>query len=153
MTNLNEWFRDLVRKNHDRNQALQDAHQHLANAGLLSRVTLHRYMCKRGCQLATVFRVGGTTLCAVRDYKYSPGLNEARSVPTARAKNTLDGDRWWPSHVFDVDQLARWGDDAGMSMNCRHYRGTVTGRAVLEAVDGVKPGHQNKPTILGASRP
>ncbi|KQZ10040.1 hypothetical protein ASD19_10835 [Microbacterium sp. Root53] len=148
---LNDWFADLLRTSQHRAEARQRAHQTLESTGLLSKVTLHRFMCKRGCQIATVFRVGGSTLCAVRDYKYSPGLNAAQSVPEARAKNTLDGDRWWPSHVFDIEELAEWGDEAGMSMNCKHFRGTVTARTVLAACEGASPGKQNKPTILGVS--
>ena len=53
-------------------------------------MTLHRYICRRGCGIATVFRVGGVTVCAVRDYKLSPGLNERESTPAARAKKTID---------------------------------------------------------------
>lgn len=129
--------------------AARDAlHTHLKETGLLARVTLHKYMCKRGCQIATVFRAGGLTLCAVRDYKFSPGLNERASVPSARERNTLDGDKHWPGHIHDVSHLAGWGPDAGMDMNCRHRRGTVLAVDVLAAVEGVEPGKPGVPTRL-----
>lgn len=148
---LGDWF-SLVLKQHDeRVDAIADAHQQLVSNGLLSRVTVLRYMCGRGCQLATVFRISGTTLCATRDYKYSPGMNEAQSVPTARVKNTLDGDRHWPSHVFDVEALAEWGVHAGMSINCRHYRGTLNAVDVLATVGDTAPGKPIAPIRLGVS--
>ena len=132
----------------DSQMAIDELHRHLSERGLLSRVTLHKYMCKRGCQLATVFAAGGFVLCAVRDYKLSPGLNAQESVPEARATKTLDGDRHWPSHVYDVNQLARFGEVAGMHLNCRHRHGNVSAEATLAAVDGVIPGKPGAPTRL-----
>ncbi len=124
----------------------------LRDSGKLSKVTLHRYLCRaRSCMIATVFRLDRLTLCAVRDYTYSPGLNEAVSVPSARAKKTLDGDRHWPGHVYDVEELADFnaGDvKAGMDMNCRHQRGVVLPDDVLAKVAGVRPGHPGPPTRL-----
>lgn len=147
------FFAKLISESNSRTEAQERAYQHLMNTGLLSRVTLHRYICRRGCKVATVFAGLGTTLCAVTDYKYSPGMNRAQSVPSARAKNTLDGDRWWPSHVYDVEDLAAFGDDAGISFNCRHVRMHRAASQILADCKGAQPGRQNKPTILGASRP
>jgi hypothetical protein len=119
----------------------------LVDRDLLSKITLHRYRCRRGCPIAVVFAVDDLLLCAVRDYKFSPGLNRVESVEAARAKNTLDGDRHWPSHVYDVKQLG--GDPkAGIWMACRHYHGAVPIDAMTAAVEGVRPGHAGKPTIL-----
>jgi len=148
---LGEWFGNLISQANDRSEALQDAHRHLVEGGYLHNVVLHQYQCRRGCQIATVFKVGGTVLCAVRDYKFSRGLNAERSVAAAREKNTLDGDRWWPAHVYDVEELDRFsaGDNlAGMSMNCRHYTGTVLASDVLKTVEGVVPGKKSAPTRL-----
>lgn len=145
---LSAWFAAIVAAHDERSDAIQDAYQQLRDTGLLSRVTVHRYMCQRGCQIATVFRTGGSTLCAVRDYKYSPGLNKSQSVESARMKNTLDGDRHWPAHVYDVDELAEWGENTGMSVACRHYRGVLNGARVLADSRDAKPGHPGKPTRL-----
>lgn len=132
--------------------AARDAlHTHLKETGCLAKVTLHKYMCKRGCQIATVFRAGGVILCAVRDYKFSPGLNERVSVPAARERNTLDGNKHWPGHIYDVEHVERFSigeQKAGMDMNCRHRRGTVFARDVLAAVEGVTPGKPGAPTRL-----
>lgn len=153
-TDLNEWFSALMQSADDRTDALQRAYQALRDTNdsrgvpLLNRVTLHRYQCARGCQVATVFRAGQTTMCVVRDYKYSPGLNDTQSVESARAKNTLDGERHWPPHVFDVDSIAEWGEGTGMSVTCRHYRGVLSGARVLRDVADVSPGKPRKPTRL-----
>lgn len=139
-------------KRMDDDAAARDAlYTHLKENGLLSRVTLHKYMCKRGCQIATVFRAGGFTLCAVRDYKFSPGLNEQVSVPSARERNTLDGDKHWPGHIYDVEHVERFSigeQKAGVDMNCRHRRGTVFAADILAAVEGVDPGKPGAPTRL-----
>lgn len=142
------WFEALLKSAEDRTSALESAHRQARDGGFLAKLTLHKYQCLRGCQLATVFRAGGATLCAVRDYKYSPGLNLAQSVPEARAKNTIDGDRHWPAHVYDVDEIAEWGEGTGMSVNCRHYRGLLEGTRVLNDVASATPGHPGKPTRL-----
>lgn len=151
---MGEWFATLLQSTDDRSDALQQAYQQLRDitdargVPLLNRVTLHRYQCARGCQIATVFRAGQTTLCAVRDYKYSPGLNAKQSVEAAREKNTLDGDRHWPSHVFDVDSIAEWGEGTGMSVTCRHFRGTLSGARVLRDIANASPGKPGRPTRL-----
>lgn len=141
------WFAELESQTKDRREATEEAHRSLRDSGLLPKVALHRYMCRRGCQLALVFRVGGLTLCAVRDYKLSPGLNTSESVEAARLKDTLDGDRHWSATVYDVELLA---DDRhrGMYVACRHYRGALIATDVLEAVNGVAPGRPRAPTRL-----
>lgn len=139
----------LLHESDSRSEAIELLHRGLVERGLLSKVTLHRYQCKRGCPpLAIVFRAGSHTLCAASDYRYSPGMNQAKSVEAARAKNTLDGDRWWPSHVYDVDELATWGADAGMSIACRHHTSTLLAQDVLKTVHTVTPGRPAKPTLL-----
>lgn len=146
-----EAFAALLSQTQDRVVAMEVLHRQLKQRGLLTNVTLHKYMCKRGCQIATTFMAGGLILCAVRDYKYSPGLNEEASVPAARERNTLDGDRHWPGHVYDVAQLDRFSvgeQKAGLGMNCRHHRGTVLAEDVLRACEGVTPGKPAAPTRL-----
>lgn len=143
-----ELFATLLAQTASKSDADARMYAALRDNGLLSRVTTHRYMCRRGCQIATAYKVGAAVMLAVRDYKYSPGLNEARSVESARAKNTLDGDRHWPAHVYDMTEHAEWGDDAGASIVCRHYHGLLTGKRVLGDSRDVVPGHPNKPTRL-----
>jgi len=147
-TDLATWLDQLIAAHDDLGEAQQTAYQMLERREALSKVTLHKYQCTRGCQIARVVQIGSTILCAVRDYKYSPGMNEARSVPEARRKNTLNGDDWWPGHVHDVTALARWGDAAGMDMICRHAHRTVLAKVVLATIEGVTPGHPGKPTRL-----
>lgn len=135
----------------DKAAARDELFRHLRDSGLLPRVTLHRYMCRRGCQIATVFSAGGLVLCAVRDYKFSHGLNDDVSVPEARMRNTLDGERHWPGHVYDVGEIQRFSvgeQKAGMDMNCRHFRGTVLAEDILEACKSVIPGKPDAPTRL-----
>lgn len=144
-----EWFRRVLEATDARQTAIEQAYLHLRNAGLLSKVTLLKYQCVRGCQLVTVFRLDETTLAAVRDYKYSPGMNLQQSVESARQSKTLDGNRHWPAHVYDVAELAMWGREAGMSVNCRHIMTTLMAQEVMEAVEGISPGRPGKPTRLG----
>lgn len=146
-----ELLRKLSEQADERQDAIDEAYLLLRDRGWIARVRVRRYMCRRGCQIATAFKAGQAVLLAVRDYKQSPGLNAVQSVPEARANNTLDGDRWWPSHVYDMTHLATWGDAAGASVACRHYRGMLTGAQVLADVEGVRPGHDGKPSILGVS--
>lgn len=143
------WFAALLAGAEQREDAIEDAYQSLDNAGVLSKVTVHRYVCKRGCGvLGTVVKIGDDILLRTRDYKLGPGMNRDRSVAAARRKNTLDGDRHWPGHTFDVRDLAEWGEHAGMDMNCRHTTSVVKAAEVLATVDGVRPGHPGKPTLL-----
>jgi hypothetical protein len=148
---LAEWFSQLLATHDERTEAIESAYLQLEALEKLSKVTVHKYQCAapQACLIARVIRIGGTVLCAVRDYKFSPGVNEAESVPEARRKNTLNGDNHWPGHVHDVIELDKWGDSAGMHMVCRHFRGVVYAKDVLTAIDGVVPGHPNKPTRLG----
>jgi|GEM_PF-1998494 hypothetical protein len=146
---LAAWWAALEAKSENRQAALDAAHLSLVSAGALSKVTTHRYLCRlRGCPIATVFQIGDVVACAVRDYKLSPGVNLAESTKAGRERNTLDGRRHWPSHVYDVRALVGFLPDAGMSMNCRHRHGTVLAADVLAAVDGVRPGHPGAPTRL-----
>ncbi|WP_062208710.1 hypothetical protein [Demequina oxidasica] len=120
----------------------------LRDGGYLNKATLQRYRCKRGCALAVIYSVADTVYCATEDYKYSPGLNAARSVETARVKNTLDGNRHWPGHVFEVASLAEWGSEAGMDVACRHVFSTLNAQTVLDEVAGITPGHPKAPVLM-----
>jgi len=146
---LARWWIALEAKSEDRQAALDSAHQWLTDASALSKVTTHRYLCRlRGCPIATVFLIGDVVACAVRDYKLPPGVNLSESTEAGRERNTLDGRRHWPSHVYDVRHLADSGPDANIDMNCRHRHGGVLVSDVLAAVDGVRPGHPGAPTRL-----
>ena len=147
MNDLSEWWRQLRAAADDDAQAIHDAYQRLENAGLISKVTVHRYLCHRcGRPCATVIRLGDNTIARTRDNKFSRGLNTERSVESARARKTLDGERHWPGHTYDVDELAEWG--VGFDANCRHMTATVIARDVLAMTRDVTPGHPGKPTLL-----
>lgn len=153
MNDVAEWFDQLVAACKDRAEAVHSAYQRLDNAGVLNKVVVHSYRCRKCGPRATVVRIGSRTLARVKDYKLGQGLNTARSVESARAKNTLDGDRHWPGHTYDVDELAEWGPDAGFDVNCRHQTTTVRAVDVLALTRDVTPGHPRKPTLLSASLP
>lgn len=152
MTNdgdLATWWTSLLAEADDSKAAVEHAYQRLENAGLIARVVVHRYICrKRGCRLATVVRVQDRLIVRTEPYKFGPGLNEARSVPRARERNTLDGDRYWPGHTFDVFDLAGWGDQAGMDMNCRHGTRTIFANTIVETVGDARPGHPGAPSRI-----
>ena len=144
-----QFWRELESAANDHDEAIHNAYQRFENTGLISKVTVHRYLCK-GCgkPLATVIRLGDKTIARTTDYKFSPGLNPQRSVESARRRNTLDGDRHWPGHTYDVDQLAGWGPLSGFDVICRHVAATVRAADVLEATCGVTPGQPGPPTML-----
>ncbi|QEM46089.1 hypothetical protein [Mycolicibacterium grossiae] len=145
--NLTEWWHALVAASSDRDKAIQDAWQQLRDGKFISKVTVHTYRCPRcsGPPLVVVIRIGDNTLAHVRDIKLSRGKNNASSTPAARERNTLDGDRHWPSHVYDVGQLA---PDGGFRVECRHVSKTVSAAEVLAITANVKPGHPGAPTVL-----
>lgn len=144
-SNLADWWAQLT----TRDDSIDRAYQALENAGVLNKVTVHRYICrKRGCVIGTVIRVAGATICRTRDYKLSPGLNASSSVEDARRRNTLDGNRHWPGHTYDVAERAALGPKSGMDMNCRHVFKTILAVDILAAADGVVPGHPGAPTLL-----
>ena len=144
MTDISEWWRDLMAATSDHDEAIRDAYQQLENAGLINRVVLRRYICKnRGCVLATIIGIDGLTIARTNDYKLAPRTNLDRSVEVAREKNTLDGNRWWPGHTFDVRYLdaPEWSID----MNCRHGLRSIQTEDILTAVAEVIPGHPAAP--------
>lgn len=149
MDDLSGWWQKLRAESRDQQQAVHDAYQRLENAGLISKVTVHRYNCRRCGPRATVIRVAGQTIARTRDNKFSPGLNEQRSTESARARRTLDGGRHWPGQTHDVDDLADdGGDDVGFDVNCRHVTATIIAREVLALTRDVTPGRPGKPTLL-----
>lgn len=141
-------WNQLMSRAADHSQATHETYQALENAGLINRVVVHRYLCRKGHVLAEVIRVGSSTVARTRDYKLSPGMNLDRSVEAARARNTLDGDRHWPGDTFDVGDLATWGQQAGIDMNCRHALRTVLATDILAATRDVIPGHPGPPTRI-----
>lgn len=144
---VNEFWRQLTTDAADRDGAVHDAYQALENAGLINRVTVHRFICrKRGCVLANVISVDHKIIARTRDYKLSPGVNAERSVADARENNTLDRNRHWPGYTVDVGHLNAPG--MAIDMNCRHVLRTVSTAEILEAVNGVEPGHPRSPTKL-----
>ena len=145
---LGNWWQALWAASADDAEAIHTAYQRLENAGLISKVTVHRYLCGRCGPLATVIRLGDKTIARTVDYKYSRGLNLRQSVAAARERNTLDGERHWPGHTYDVDALADWGPQAGFDVVCRHVTTTVAAVDVLALTRDVKPGHPGKPTRL-----
>lgn len=143
-----DWWRSLITASGEKKDAIDNAYQQLMNAGVISKVTVHQYRCRKGCSICTVIRVGQATMARTTDYKLGPGSNADRSVESARIKNTLDGNRHWPGQTFDVDELASWGPVAAIDMNCRHGLRTVRAVDILATVAGVRPGHPGKPTLF-----
>lgn len=125
------------------------AYQALRSTGGLSKVTLHRYQCRaKGCTLAVVFRLPAGVVAYTPAYRLSPGMTAAQTSADGRESNSVDGVNHWPAHGWDLADLAAWQGRALVSIQCAHYRGTLDPRAMLVAVDGVKPGRPTRPTVL-----
>jgi hypothetical protein len=147
---LSDFFAALFASASDRDTAAHEGFQQLENAGVINKVIVGRYICGQGnCLLVKVIRVGDHTLARTKDHKVARGLNKEISVPAARRKNTLDGDRHWPGHTFDVDFLAGFGESAGLGAGCRHKpRRVISAADVLAKTRDVKPGYPGAPFIV-----
>jgi len=144
---MGEWLAQALASADDARTALDDAYQHLVNLKLVNKVKVGEYRCHKGCTLVTVVRLGVRTLARTTPTKYGRDLNAQRSVETARAKNTLDGDHHWPSYTFDVDALAETPSN-GFEANCWHKLRTIKPADVLDLCANVLPGKPGKPSII-----
>ncbi len=145
---LASWMDEVFLSAANHAEAVHTAYQQLENAGLINRVTVHRYLCRKCGPRLTVIRIQRRILARSKDYRFGRGKNAAESVQAARDQHTLDGDRHWPGHTYDVQELARFDEHAGMTVVCRHRSTSIRAADVLAAVDGVRPGHAGKPTVL-----
>lgn len=146
---LGEWFRRLVERHDRETEALDTAYQEFMNAGLIGKVVVQRYICERkGCKLATVISVGGRLICRAEPYKLGRGLNQVRSVESARAKNTLDGERHWPGPTFDVREWSDWGPSMAVGLNCRCKTRSLSAARILADASGKAPGHPGAPSRI-----
>jgi hypothetical protein len=123
-------------------------YQHLENHDLVNKVRVMSFVCRSGCKVATVVRVGDRTLARTKDHKKSPGFNADRTAPGARERNTLDGDRHWPGSTYDLDDLADGDLGLGFATNCRHQESAQLASEVLEAARKVTPGKPGAPRLL-----
>ncbi len=89
----------------------------------LRRSLLVEYRCgnRSGCLLLHVWRGdSGRTNFYVPSYKMSRRRNAKESVESARRTNTLDGDRIWRPRAGTLDDLAEWGNEIGIGLECDH---------------------------------
>ncbi len=101
---------------------------------------LGEYRCRQRCGLLVAWQAPGPIrLARLRPYKLSAGKNQAKSTPSARAKNTLDGDRHWRSRVLVLDDLAGWPGLA-LDLNCDHYAGHILASELLAEIAEARPG-------------
>lgn len=143
-----EAFSAILAAAESRDEGLQEVHRTLKESGRLGLYLQRRYVCAECGVLCRVFRYAGVTFAATAPYKLGHRKNLAESVPEARQSNTLDGERHWPGHVYDVHQLAEWGDEAGATVTCRHINMMLTGSRILADIAGVRPGKQGPAIIL-----
>jgi hypothetical protein len=140
---------DLLRATSAHSDAVKAAYDKLESEGRVSKVVVHRFLCKRrSCTLATVIKTNRLVIARTRDYKLVAGVNAKRSVSAARREKTIDGDRHWPGHTFDVSDLATSGPLVGIPMNCRHIQKVLLATDIMLVVDGVEPGRPSAPTLL-----
>ncbi len=92
----------------------------LKATGRLRGVIQAEYRCRRGCHLGTVFAVPAGPMFYTPSYRLSPTRNDLTSVESARAKNTLDGNRTWKERGFDLTDLAEWEGSAAVDVQCNH---------------------------------
>ena len=121
----------------------------------LKSVQMDKYLCRgSGCTLAVVFQVPGRVVCWVPGYKNSSKLNDAVSVASARAKNTLDGDRH-PRRGPHGHPTDRQADNAAWDGDQPHLRRQDCGdlgRLRLDANDAAAR-CRVLPRAIGGSQP
>ena len=145
---MGEWLAQVLASADDARTALDDAYQQLVNLKLVNKVKVGEYRCYKGCTLVTVVRLGVRTLARTTPTKYGRDLNAQRSVETARAKNTIDGERHWPGMTVDVDAWASTDDGFLIQADCWHKLRTIKPGDVLALCANVRPGKPGKPSII-----
>jgi hypothetical protein len=106
----------------------------------MQQSALLEYRCPKGCLLLHVWRSPAGLMFYQPPYKLSPSLNEVRSSPSGRAKNTLDGERRWRATAGVLDEYRGWGPDTTLGLNCHHLNHHEKTDALLEAADAATPG-------------
>lgn len=148
MTDLRLWLDGLLATTKSHQDGIEKAWIELERSGYMSRVVVHRYVCAGGCGvLGTVADIGGTILLRTRDYKPSPGLNRGRSVEAARKRNTLDGERHWPSYVIDLRRDSG-NPGANIEVVCKHGPKRIGYDHARARARAAWPGKPGKPTLL-----
>ena len=106
------------------------------------QVAVVEYYCRqRHCLLLTVFQSPDGLFVTLPRYRKSPERNAAGSVPSARAKRTVDGDRRWKPRVAPLDQFADpLLPQLSVELNCNHYSQALSGVALLADVNSGRPG-------------
>lgn len=99
----------------------------IPTAQVARRATLV-YRCPRGCTLLCVFVIDGRRFGYKPAVKFSDAVNQANSVPAARAKSTSDGDRRWLPYAFPLSLAA-----GQLGAECDHLRAKVDLDTALDA--------------------
>lgn len=141
------WMREAELRGAEHRDALDDAWRRFENAGLVSRVVVHRVTCKRCGPVVTCVRVGGHTLAHHKAVKVGRGKNRAGTHPTARREYTLDGERWWPSWTESLDDAERWPGRV-IRAECRHVDVNLDLASLKVKCDDAEPGKPGRPTLL-----
>lgn len=104
----------------NRQQSALAVHRSMVASGSLARHTRLEYRCHdHGCCLARVFDTPKGPAVYKPSFRYSPERNE-NTAPTARQRETLDGERRWreQADLLDVDPPA--GQGVEYWLNCDH---------------------------------
>ncbi|CUR54664.1 hypothetical protein NOCA2210014 [metagenome] len=116
----------------------------------LRRLLLAEWRCARGCLLIHVWQSPQGPLFYLPRYKQSRERNTERSVPSARAKNTLDGDRIWKPRAGELVALEEFGATVGMDIQCDHLDPQVFTGAELLGLISDTPGRPLRRVVSGS---
>lgn len=147
------WMREAEVRGAEFRDALDDVWQRFENAGLLTRVVVHRVTCRRCGPVVTCIRVGEQTLARHKAVKLGRGKNAATSADAARRELTLDGERWWPAMTESLNEASRWVSTESaarrvLAVRCRHLDTVVEIPDLLAVCDRAEPGKPGRPTLL-----
>ncbi len=116
----------------------------------LQKVLLLEWRClSNGCLLIHVWQSPMGPLYWIPHYKVSKKRNAERSVASARAKNTLNGDNIWKPRAGSLWELREWGESLAVSLQCDHLEDRAFSAAALLAAASPTPGQPTRARISG----
>jgi len=112
-----------------------------AGRSRIKRAALVEYLCRdaRGCLLLHCWQAPDGRFLYQPPFHFSPERNLAESTAIARTTRTLDGDRHWPSHGWNLDDL-----DGQLKLQCDYVHLVWNVSDVLADADDSTAGHPTR---------
>jgi hypothetical protein len=111
-------------------------------------VMLAEYRCAAaGCLLWFAWQSPQGIAYYIPGYKLSAGRASRETSPNARANNSIDGGRRWPSRGGYLEEFRGMIDTGGFMLQCDHVRVHERLRAIFANVESAEPGRPSRPRL------